>query len=193
MDSQPTSPSHTTPIQHNNRPFIIAIIISILVIFVSLIALIIYLTALPRNSMCDVTSANFTIGVNPLAINLLMVVNISSPTRKLGVRFKALHIKLKDFRADVSLDTFDLKHPEEARLVQVLAQKTWLEPTRDDVLKLQQLEQKNNFFLHIKGFFNVMINTGLIRYTYWLHAECQLEMTSLPNSVMISRKCKTKI
>ncbi|KAL9147132.1 hypothetical protein ABFS82_13G154700 [Erythranthe guttata] len=177
---------------------IICMIISILIIFSGIATLIVFLAVQPRNPAFDAASASLgAITFNPpQSINgdVTIVANISNPNKKLSVRFEYLFVELyfsENLAASQLLQPFSQK-PGESRLVTIHLLSSLMYPPPSVAMELQQQEQRNRVAFTVRGTFKVKVKMGSIRYSYWLHGECQLEMTSPPNGVLITRSCRTK-
>ncbi|XP_073224325.1 uncharacterized protein [Cicer arietinum] len=63
----------------------------------------------------------------------------------------------------------------------------------DDLgVKLQKQMQSNKINYKVRGIFKVILNFGLIHFSYLLHSKCQMELPSPPSGVLVARKCITK-
>lgn len=177
---------------------ILCMIFSILLIFFGIATLIVYLTVQPRNPVFD-TAAASVIPIyysSPQYINndITFLANFSNPNRKLSVRFEYLHFEVyfqENVIASQGLQAFS-QRPGEARLITVHMQSGLLHLPPDLAMELQKQGLSNKVVYNIRGNFKVKVKLGAIHYSYWLHGECRLEMTSPPNSILISRSCRTK-
>lgn len=177
---------------------ILCMIFSLLIIFLGIAILVIFIAVQPRTPAFDTPAASFSaVFLNsPSYINgdITFLANFSNPNRKLSVRFEYLKVEL--FFSESSIATHALQpfsqRPGEARLmpVHMLSGLVYLPPNL--AVELQKQEQRNRIVYNIKGTFKVRVKMGLLHYSYWLHGDCQLEMTSPPTSTLITRSCKTK-
>lgn len=177
---------------------IICMIFSLLVIFFGITTLIVYLAIQPKSPVFDAPAASLSpIYFNPprsIDGEITFIANFSNPNRKLNVRFEYLYIELyfsESLAATQLLQPFS-QRPGEARLVSVHLQSSLVYPPPSLVMELQEQQQRNRIVYKIRGTSRVRVETGLLHYSYWLHAECQLDMTSPPNGVLITRNCRTK-
>ncbi|KAI3456768.1 hypothetical protein Pfo_013431 [Paulownia fortunei] len=177
---------------------ILCMIFTLLIIFFGIATLIIFLAVQPRNPVFDAPAASLSaIYFNsPEFINgdITFLANFSNPNRKLSVRFEYLYVELYFSESLVATQVLQpfTQSPGEARLISVhlLSSLVYLPPNL--AMELLKQEQRNRVVYNIKGTFRVKVKLGLIHYSYWLHGECQLEMTGPPNSILITRSCRTK-
>lgn len=93
--------------------------------------------------------------------------------------------------ATQALEPFS-QRPGEARLevVHLISSLVYLPP--NPAIELQRQVQSNRVKYNIRGTFRIKATVGSARFSYWLHAKCQLEMTSPPSGVLVARSCSTK-
>ncbi|KAK6149451.1 hypothetical protein DH2020_016976 [Rehmannia glutinosa] len=167
---------------------ILCMIFSILIILFGIATLIIFLAVQPKNPVFDTPAASLSaIYFNPPEFingDVTFLANFSNPNRRLSVRYEYLHVQLYfsgSLMAAQVLRPFS-QSPGEASLVSVrlLSSSVYLPPNL--AMELQRQVQSNRVVYNMKGAFRVRVRLGLIHYSYWLHGECHLEMTSPPNN-----------
>ncbi|XP_057765403.1 uncharacterized protein LOC130986135 [Salvia miltiorrhiza] len=177
---------------------ILCMIFSLLIIFLGIAILVIFLAVQPRTPAFDTPAATLNaVFLNfPEYINgdITILANFSNPNRKLGVRFEYLKVELHFLEMAVATQVIQPfnQSPREARLIPVHMLSGLVHLPPNVAMEFQKQVQRNRVVYSIKGSFRVRINLGLIHYSYWLHGDCQLEMTSPPSSVLITHTCKTK-
>lgn len=177
---------------------ILCLIFSLLVILLGVATLIIFLVIKPRNPVFDTPNANLNVIYfdSPEYFNgdFTFIANFSNPNRKLNVRFEYLVIELyfvDSLIAAQALQPFSQKQGD-TRLVQVHLISSLVHLQPNHALRLQKQMQSNRVVYNVRGTFRVRVSLGLIHFSYWLHGRCQLEMSSPPTGVLISRSCRTK-
>ncbi|PIN13120.1 hypothetical protein CDL12_14263 [Handroanthus impetiginosus] len=177
---------------------ILCLLFSLLLIFFGIATLIIFVAIKPRNPVFETPAASLSVIYfdSPEFLNgdITVLANFSNPNRKLNVRFEYLFVELyfsESLIATQVLQPFS-QRPGEAKLISVhlLSSLVYLPPHL--ALELQKQGQRNRVVYSIKGTFRAKVKLGLVHYSYWLHAKCQIEMTSPPNGVLITHSCKTK-
>ncbi|KAG8365178.1 hypothetical protein BUALT_Bualt18G0077300 [Buddleja alternifolia] len=167
-------------------------------IFFGIATLIIFVSIKPRSPVFDTPAASLSVIYfdSPQFLNgdLTFLANFSNLNKKLDVRYEYLYIELyfeEGLIATQLLQPFR-QSPGNVRLmtVHLLSSLVYLPPNL--ALELQKQELRNRVVYNIKGSFKVRVKVGLVHYSYWLHAKCQLEMTSPPNGVLITHSCRTK-
>ncbi|KAL8462119.1 hypothetical protein ACS0TY_033270 [Phlomoides rotata] len=177
---------------------ILCMIFSILLIFFGIATLIVYLTIQPRNPVFDTAAASVspTYYSSPEYINsdITFAANFSNPNRKLSVRFEYLRFEVsfqEKVIASKVVQAFS-QRPGEASLIPVHMLSGLVPLPPNVAMELQKQAVNNRVVYNIRAYFKVKVKLGAIHYSYWLHGECRLEMTSPPNSYLISRSCRTK-
>ncbi|XP_073311630.1 uncharacterized protein At1g08160 [Primulina huaijiensis] len=177
---------------------ILCLIFSLLLIFFGIATLIIFVAIKPRNPVFDtpVASLNAIYFDSPEILNgdIVFLANFSNPNRKLYVRFEYLYIELyfsENLIASQVLQPFS-QNPGEARFLSVHLISSLVHLPLNLSLELQKQGQRNRVVYNIKGTFRVKVKLGMVHYSYWLRGNCQLEMTSPPNGVLVTHSCRTK-
>ncbi|KAL2247727.1 uncharacterized protein LOC105176567 [Sesamum indicum] len=177
---------------------ILCLIFSLLLIFFGIATLVIFLSVKPRLPVFDTPAASLSVIYfdSPEFLNgdITFVANFSNPNRKLSVRYEYLYIELYFSESPIATQVLQpfSQRPGEVRLITVhlLSSLVYLPPHL--ALELQKQEQRNRVIYNIKGSFKVKVKLGLLQYSYWLHGNCQIEMTSPPTGVLITHSCRTK-
>lgn len=177
---------------------ILCLIFSLLLIFFGIATLIIFLGIKPRTPAFDTPSATLTVVYidSPQYLNsdFTFMANFSNPNRKLDIRFDYLNIELYSFDTLIAARVLQpfTQRPKETWLVsvQMISSLVFLPPNH--AVELQRQVQSNRIVYHIRGTFKVRVPIGPVHYSYWLHARCQLELTSPPTGVLVAHRCITK-
>ncbi|KAL8469622.1 hypothetical protein ACS0TY_032466 [Phlomoides rotata] len=153
---------------------------------------------MPRNPVFDTAAASVspTYYSSPEYINsdITFAANFSNPNRKLSVRFEYLRFEVsfqEKVIASKVVQAFS-QRPGEASLIPVHMLSGLVPLPPNVAMELQKQAVNNRVVYNIRAYFKVKVKLGAIHYSYWLHGECRLEMTSPPNSYLISRSCRTK-
>ncbi|XP_073127560.1 uncharacterized protein At1g08160 [Henckelia pumila] len=177
---------------------ILCLIFSVLLIFFGIATLIIFVAIKPKSPVFDTPAAslNAIYFDSPEILNgdIVFLANFSNPNRKLNVRFEYLYIELcfsENPIASQVLQPFS-QNPGEARFLSVHLLSSLVHLPLNQSLELQKQEQGNRVVYNVKGTFRVRVKLGMVHYSYWLHGNCQLEMTSPPNGVLLTHSCRTK-
>lgn len=177
---------------------ILCVIFSLLIIFLCIAILVIFVAVQPKIPSFDTPGATLNaVFLNfPEYINadITILANFSNMNRKLSVRFE--HIKVEVHLMEVvvaaqDVPGFDLR-PREARLMPVHTVSGLVHLPPNVAVEFQKEVIRNRVVYNIKASFKVRLNLGLIHYSYWLHGDCQMDMSSPPTSLHISHTCKTK-
>ncbi|XP_073030445.1 uncharacterized protein At1g08160-like [Primulina eburnea] len=177
---------------------VLCLLFCVLVIFFGIATLIIFVAIRPRNPVFDTPAAslNTIYFDSPEILNgdIVFLANFSNPNRKLNVRFEYLYIELcfsENPIASQVLQPFS-QNPGEARFLSVHLLSSLVHLPLNLSMELLKQEQRNRVVYSIKGTFRVRAKLGMAHYSYWLHGNCQLEMTSPPNGVLLNHSCRTK-
>lgn len=177
---------------------VVCLLFSLLLIFFGIATLIIFVAVKPRNPLFDTPAASLSVIYldSPQFLNgdITFLANFTNPNRKLGVRFEYLNIELyfaESLIATQAVQPFS-QRAGEVRLIQVhlLSSLVYLPPNL--AVQLQKQAQRNRVVYDIKANFRVKFKVGVVHYSYALHGNCVIEMTSPPNGVLITRHCRTK-
>lgn len=177
---------------------IICLVFCLLIIFFGFTTLIIFLIVKPKYPLFDVPNAslNAIYFASPENFNgdFTLLANFTNPNRKINIRFDYLDVQLyfvDRLIATQALEPFS-QRPGEARLemIHLISSLVYLPP--NPAIELQRQVQSNRVKYNIRGAFRVRATVGVARFSYWLHARCQLEMTSPPSGVLVARNCSTK-
>ncbi|KAK4398658.1 hypothetical protein Sango_1341300 [Sesamum angolense] len=177
---------------------VLCMMFSLLLIFFGVATLTIFIAVQPRIPVFNTPAASLSAIYlsSPEFVNgdITFLANFSNPNRKLSVRFEYLYVELyfsESLIASQVLQPFSLS-PGQARFVSIrmLSNMVHVPPTL--AMELRNQEQRNRVVYTIKGTFRVKVKLGLVHYSYWMRGKCQLEMTSPPNGILVSRSCRTK-
>ncbi|WOG97876.1 hypothetical protein DCAR_0417217 [Daucus carota subsp. sativus] len=177
---------------------ILCLIFSLTLIVSGILTLIVFLDIKPRKPLLDTPNASLSViyfdSPENLNSDFTFLANFSNPNRKLDVRIEYLEIGLyfsDSLLASQVLPPFS-QRPREAKLISVrfISSLVYLPPKV--ALELQKQVVGNKVVYNIRGTFKVRVSFGLIHFHYWLHRRCQLELTSPPTGILITRSCKIK-
>ncbi|XP_051125122.1 uncharacterized protein LOC127247336 [Andrographis paniculata] len=190
-----TQPQKTKPIVWFAA--ILCMIFTLLIIFFGVAILIVFLAVQPKTPVFDTPGASLTaIYFNSpqyIGNDMTFLANFSNPNRKLRVRFQSLYFELffaERLIAAQAIQPFS-QGPGEVRLVPVHLLPTLVYAPPNLAMELQKQGQRNRVEYRMKGTFKVRVSLGSLHYSYRLLGDCQMEMTSPPNGVLIAHTCKT--
>ncbi|XP_052178659.1 NDR1/HIN1-like protein 6 [Diospyros lotus] len=177
---------------------IVCLIFSFLLILFGIATLVIFVGIKPRTPVFDAPMASLTVIYlgSPGYFNgdFTFVGNFSNPNKKIDVRFEYAEIELyfsNSLIATQALGPFTERAGETRSVsVHMISSLVYLAPTL--ARELQKQVERNRIVYTIRGTFRVRASLGMIHFSYWLHGRCQLEMTSPPTGVLITRSCRTK-
>lgn len=120
--------------------------------------------------------------------------NFSNPNKRIDVRFEYLVIELYFHDRLISTQAVQpfYQRSREIRVeaVHFISSLVYLPQNLGVELQKQVLSNRVTYF--IRGTFKVRAHMGLIHFSYWLHARCELLMSSPPTGVLVAHICKTK-
>jgi len=194
------------PLLHHPRPThplvwcsaIICLVFCLLLISFGVATLIVFLVIKPKYPSFDITNANLNAIYfdSPENFNgdFTLLANFTNSNRKMKIRYEYLDVELyfgDRLIATQALQPFS-QRPGEARLevVHLISSLVYLPP--NPAIELQRQVQSNRVRYNIRGTFRITATVGSAHFSYWLHAKCQLEMTSPPSGVLVARICSTK-
>lgn len=170
----------------------------LLIIFFGVTTLIMFLVIKPKYPSFDVPNASLNVIYfdSPENFNgdFTLLANFTNPNRKINIKYEYLDVELyfvDRLIAKQVLQPFN-QRPGEARLemIHFISSLVYLPP--NPAIELQREVQSNRVKYNIRGTFRVTSKLGIAHFSYWLHARCQLEMTSPPTGVLVARNCITK-
>lgn len=177
---------------------VLCLIFSLLLIFFGIATLIIYLAVKPRTPVFDVSAARLNViyfdSSQDFNGDFAFLANFSNPNRKIDVRFESGEVELYFSNSLISTQAFQpfTERRGEAKLVAVHMISSLVYLPTNLGMELQKQVQSNRVAYNLRGTFRVRANLGFIHYSYWLHARCQLEMSSPPTGVLLAKSCRTK-
>ncbi|KAL2945008.1 NDR1/HIN1-like protein 2 [Bienertia sinuspersici] len=123
-----------------------------------------------------------------------LLANFTNPNTKIKLHFDYLHVQLyfvDRLIATQALQPFS-QRPGEGRLemIRLISKLVYLPP--NPAFQLQRQVQSNRIEYNIKATFRVTAKLASARFTYWLHSSCNLQMTSPPKGLLLTRDCNTK-
>nr|XP_043630725.1 NDR1/HIN1-like protein 6 [Erigeron canadensis] len=177
---------------------IVCLIFSILVILFGLTTLIIFLVVKPKNPEFDTNHASLNVIYfdSPGNFNgdFTFLANFSNPNRKLHVRFEYAVLQLyfdNNLIANQSIKPFSQRQ-KETGVVKIHFISSLVYLPLSHAMELQRQVLSNKVMYTVKGTFRVRVSFGLIHFSYRLHSQCELQMSSPPSGVLMARSCKTE-
>ncbi|KAG6387496.1 hypothetical protein SASPL_152688 [Salvia splendens] len=177
---------------------VLCLVFSLLLIFFGITTLIIFVGIKPQSPVLDIPAATLSVIYfdSPQFLNgdITFLANFTNPNRKLGVKFEYLNVELYFSGSLIASEVVEpfRQRAGEVRLIQVhlLSSLVYLQPNL--AIRLLKQEQRNRVVYEIKANFRVKFEVGVVHYSYALHGNCVIEMTSPPNGALITRHCTTK-
>ncbi|KAK1406926.1 hypothetical protein QVD17_38535 [Tagetes erecta] len=177
---------------------IICLVFWVLFILLGITVLIIFLVVKPKIPILDTSHATLNVIYfdTPGNFNgdLTFVANFSNPNKKLDVRFEHAVMQLyfeNDLIATQAIQPFSQRRKETGVVViHFISSLVSLPPSHAKDLQTQVLS--NKVFYSVKGMFKVRASLGALHFSYWLHGQCELQMSSPPSGSLMARTCKTK-
>ncbi|KAE8708324.1 sufE-like protein [Hibiscus syriacus] len=177
---------------------VICLIFSVVLILFGVATLIIFLSMKPKTPLFDTPNARLN-GIyfdSPEYFNgdFVFLANFSNPNDRIDVRFEYLVVELYFHDRLISAQAVQpfSQRRREARVeaIHFISSLVYLPQNLGVELQKQVLSNRVKYF--IRGAFKVRAHLGLIHFSYWLHARCELLMSSPPTGVLVSHSCKTK-
>ncbi|KAK8496574.1 hypothetical protein V6N13_013337 [Hibiscus sabdariffa] len=177
---------------------VICLMFSIVLILFGVATLIIFLSMKPKIPLFDTPNARLN-GIyfdSPEYFNgdFIFLANFSNPNNRIDVRFEYLVIELYFHDRLISTQAVQpfSQRRGEARVeaIHFISSLVYLPQNLGVELQKQVLSNRVSYF--VRGTFKVRAHLGLIHFSYWLHARCELLMSSPPTGVLVSHSCKTK-
>ncbi|KAL4331927.1 hypothetical protein GQ457_07G012350 [Hibiscus cannabinus] len=177
---------------------VICFMFSIVLILFGVATLIIFLSMKPKIPLFDTPNARLN-GIyfdSPEYFNgdFIFLANFSNPNNRIDVRFEYLVIELYFHDRLISTQAVQpfSQRRGEARVeaIHFISSLVYLPQNLGVELQKQVLSNRVGYF--VRGTFKVRAHLGLIHFSYWLHARCELLMSSPPTGVLVSHSCKTK-
>ncbi|KAI3686154.1 hypothetical protein L1987_79827 [Smallanthus sonchifolius] len=177
---------------------IICLIFSILFIFIVVAILIIFLVVKPKTPVLDTSHATLNVIYfdSPGYFNgdFTFIANFSNPNKKLNVRFEhaVMQLYFEDgLIATQSIQPFSQRR-KETGVVVIRFVSSLVSMSSNHARELQKQVMSNKVFYSVRGTFKVRASLGAIHFSYWLHGQCELQMSSPPSGSLMARTCKTK-
>ncbi|KAK8579046.1 hypothetical protein V6N13_142281 [Hibiscus sabdariffa] len=177
---------------------IICLIFSLVLILFGVATLIVFLSIKPRIPLFDTPNARLS-GIyfdSPEYFNgdFTFLANFSNPNNRIDVGFEYLVLELYFHDRLISAQAVQpfWQRRGEARVeaIHFISSLVYLPQNLGVELQKQVLSNRVSYF--VRGTFKVRARLGLIHFSYWLHARCELLMSSPPTGVLVSHSCKTK-
>lgn len=161
--------------------------------------LIVYLVFRPRSPHFDVISVTWNAAYldmgNLLNADLTVLANFTNLNKKVSVDFSYLYLDLyfeNTLIATQYIEPFSATRGQSifANIHMVSSQ---VKLSMKESMLLQKQIQNNRVIFTVKGMFRARSNLGsFLKYSYWLHGQCGIMLSSPPTGVLRDKKCKTK-
>ncbi|KAK1430902.1 hypothetical protein QVD17_14006 [Tagetes erecta] len=177
---------------------IICLIFSILIILFGITTLIIFLVVKPKTPVFDTNHASLNVIYFDLPGNFngdfTFIANFTNPNRKLNVRFEYAVVELyfdSNLIANQSIKPFSQRE-RETGVVKIHFISSLVSLPLNHAMELRRQVLSNKVIYSVKGTFRVRVSFGLLHFSYWLHSQCELQMSSPPSGFLMARRCITK-
>ncbi|KAK9119886.1 hypothetical protein Scep_017979 [Stephania cephalantha] len=178
---------------------ILCAILWFLIIVGGLTILIIYLLFRPKSPRFDIPAASLNAAYLDMGVllnaDVTFLANFSNPNHKVKVEYSYIVFGLyyhNNLIASSASYPFSAAKTE-SRLQSIHMVTSEVRLPDIDVMRLRKQVDQNMVTLEVRGRFRTRSSLGrILRYSYWLHATCMLNMTGSPSGVLLSRKCSTK-
>ncbi|KAK8363342.1 hypothetical protein V6Z12_A03G155900 [Gossypium hirsutum] len=178
---------------------VFCIIFWLVIIIGGIIVLIVYLVFRPRSPHFDVISVTWNAAYldmgNLLNADLTVLANFTNLNKKVSVDFSYLYLDLyfeNTLIATQYIEPFSATRGQSifANIHMVSSQ---VKLSMKESMLLQKQIQNNRVIFTVKGMFRARSNLGsFLKYSYWLHGQCGIMLSSPPTGVLRDKKCKTK-
>ncbi|KAL3819298.1 hypothetical protein ACJIZ3_005203 [Penstemon smallii] len=170
-----------------------------IIIVGGLIILIVYLVFRPRNPRFDISSVTFNAAYLDMGYllnaDVTLLANFSNPNTKVNVDFGYVILDLyfeRNFIATRYIEPFSVKS-RESRFADVHMMTSQVRLSNALSLELQRQIESGRVNFEIKGLFKSRSKLGgILHYTYWMNAHCEIAVTGPPTGVLIGKRCVTK-
>ncbi|KAK4429757.1 hypothetical protein Salat_1276300 [Sesamum alatum] len=171
----------------------------IIIIVGGLIILIVYLVFRPRSPRFDLSTGSFNAAYLDMGYllnaDVTLLANFTNPNTKVNIDFSYVILDLyyeKNFIATRYIEPFSVMRMESRfTSVHMVASQVRLSMAHSMALQRQMEGGRVNF--EIRGMFRTRSKLGgLLHYSYWLYAHCEIVVTGPPTGVLIGKKCETK-
>lgn len=174
-------------------------IFALIIILGGLIILVVYLIYRPQSPGFDISSVTLNAAYLDMGYllnaDVTVLANFTNPNKKVGVDFSSMIIDLyygHTLIASQYIEPFSApKARYQLRDVHLVSSQVRLSLTESE--RLQKQIENNSLRFQIKGIFKARSNFGnLLGYSYWLHGNCDIIVTSPPTGVLRRSKCTIK-
>ncbi|XVF43878.1 hypothetical protein PTKIN_Ptkin02bG0076100 [Pterospermum kingtungense] len=175
------------------------IVFWLVIIIGGLIILIVYLVFRPRNPRFDVNSVTLNAAYLDMGYllnaDLTLLANFTNPNKKVRVDFSYMYLDLyfeNTLIATQYIEPFSAARGQSmfANVHMVTSQ---VRLSMKETLLLQKQIQNNRVMFTVKGMFRARSNLGsFLKYSYWLHGQCSIMVSSPPTGVLRDKYCRTK-
>ncbi|XP_038992495.1 uncharacterized protein LOC120115962 [Hibiscus syriacus] len=203
QDHRPHS-SPFLPRDHQTNPIawpaaIVCVILLLIMILGGLIVLIVYLVYRPHSPLFDLNgvtlnAASLDMGYL-LNADVSLLANFTNPNKKVNIDFSHMYLGLYFENSLIStqfLEPFSAARGETmfANVHMITSQ---VKLSMEETILLRDQIANNQVMFTVKGVFRARSKFGgLFKYSYWLHGDCGIIVSSPPTGVLRERKCRTK-
>ncbi|KAL3649819.1 hypothetical protein CASFOL_006222 [Castilleja foliolosa] len=171
----------------------------IIIIVGGLIVLIVYLVFQPRTPRFDISSATLNAAYLDMGYllnaDVTLLVNFTNPNTKVNVDFSYVVLDLyyeRNVIATRYVTPFSVMK-RESRFADVHLMTSQVRLSTGLSLDFQRQIDNGRVNFEIRGLFRTRSKLGgVFRYSYWLYAHCEIEVTGPPTGVLIRKKCVTR-
>ncbi|GFQ00682.1 hypothetical protein PHJA_002212100 [Phtheirospermum japonicum] len=171
----------------------------IIIIVGGLIVLIVYLVFQPRNPRFDISTATLNAAYLDMGYllnaDVTLLANFTNPNTKVNVDFSYVVLDLyyeRNVIATRYVTPFSVMK-RESRFADVHMMTSQVRLSTGLSLDLQRQMDSGRVNFEIRGLFRTRSKLGgVFRYSYWLYAHCEIEVTGPPTGVLIRKKCVTR-
>ncbi|CAA0833725.1 Unknown protein [Striga hermonthica] len=169
-----------------------------IVIVAGLIVLIVYLVFQPKLPRFDISAATLNAAYLDLGYllnaDITLLANFTNPNTKVDVDFTYIVLDVyyeKNIIATRYVSPFSVRK-RESRFAAVHMMASQVRLSTGLSLELQRQMENGRVRFVVKGAFRTRSKLGgVFRYSYWLYAQCDVEVAAPPTGVLIRKRCVT--
>ncbi|OMO60275.1 Late embryogenesis abundant protein, LEA-14 [Corchorus capsularis] len=175
------------------------IIFWLAIIIGGLIVLVVYLVFRPRSPRFDVTSVTFNAAYLDMGYllnaDIQVLANFTNPNKKVRIDYSYMYLDLyfeNTLIATQYVEPFSASRGQSTfRDIHMVTSQVKL--SMKETLLLQKQIENNRVMFTVKGVFRARSDFGSVwKYSYWLHGQCGIIVSSPPSGVLKAKLCKTR-
>ncbi|KAK9027744.1 hypothetical protein V6N11_067567 [Hibiscus sabdariffa] len=167
------------------------IIFWLIIIIGGVIVLIVYLVFRPRIPHFDVNSVTLNAAYLDMGYllnaDLTVLANFTNPNKKVSVDFSYMYLDLffeNTLIATQYIEPFSAARGQ-SRFANIHMVSSQVKLSMKESMLLQKQMENNRVIFTVKGMFRARSNLGsLLKYSYWLHGQCGILVSSPPTGVL---------